>query len=375
MMGGFRLGSIFGFEIRIDYSWFIIFFLILWTFGFMVFPAIYPGQPPGTYIGMAFVGTLLFFASLVAHELSHSLVARRKGIPVSGITLFIFGGMAHTSMEFEQPGDEFVIAAVGPLSSLVIGGAFHLLALAGQQAGWSVAVVGVASYLAFINVALAIFNLLPGFPLDGGRIFRAAVWKYTGSLRKATRYATNGGKLVGLLLIALGVLNFFAGNLIGGVWMVFIGLFMRSAAEASYTQLLLRRSLEGVTAADTMTPDPYTVPGSITLEEFVDEHIFRGRHHAYPVTDDAHPVGIITLERVKRIPREEWPRRTVAEAMAPATNGMIVSPEEEMETVLDRLSASDTGRVLVSRGGALLGIITRSDLSRWMERIQMKERR
>jgi Zn-dependent protease/predicted transcriptional regulator len=374
-MGGFRLGSILGFEIRIDYSWFIIFFLILWTFGFGVFPTMYPGQEPVVYVAMAVVGTLLFFASLVAHELSHSLVARRKGIPVSGITLFIFGGMAHTSMEFEEPGDEFQIAGIGPVSSLIIAGIFYLVAWVGGAAGWSPAVVGVASYLAFINVVLAVFNLLPGFPLDGGRLFRAAVWKFTGDMRKATRYATAGGKLFGYLLIAVGLVNIFAGNLIGGLWLVFIGWFMRSAAEASYVQLLLRRSLEGVRAAEAMTPDPYTVSGAISLEEFVDEHVFRGRYHAYPVVDDGRPIGIITLDRVRQVPREEWPGKTVAQAMVPADDGLIVRPEERMDAVLDRLSGSSTRRLLVSRDDRLMGIITRSDLARWLEGLQLKEGR
>jgi Zn-dependent protease/predicted transcriptional regulator len=372
-MGGFRLGSVLGFEIRIDYSWFIIFFLILWTFGFAVFPAMYPGEEPATYIGMAGVGTLLFFASLLAHELSHSVVARRKGVPVSGITLFVFGGMAHTSMEFEEPGDEFQIAGIGPVSSLVIAGLFYLLAMIAQAAGAGVAIVGVASYLAIINVFLAIFNLLPGFPLDGGRLFRAAVWKYTGDLRRATRYATTGGKIVGYLLIGLGLLNFFAGAIIGGLWLVFIGWFMRSAAEASYVQMILRRSLEQVRVRDAMTPDPYTVPGSITVQEFVDEHLFRGRHHGYPVVDEGRAVGIVTLERIKRVPKEEWDRRTVAEAMAAAEDGVVVTPEEPMDRVLDRLNASETGRLLVSEGDQVVGILTRSDIARWLERMRLTE--
>jgi Zn-dependent protease/predicted transcriptional regulator len=372
-MGGFRLGSILGFEIRIDYSWFIIFFLILWTFGFAVFPAMYPGLEGGMYLAMAGVGTLLFFASLLAHELSHSLVARRKGIPVSGITLFVFGGMAHTSMEFETPGDEFQIAGVGPLSSLVIAGIFYLVAMVAQMVELSVAIVGVASYLAIVNVVLAVFNMLPGFPLDGGRLFRAVVWKWTGDLRRATRYATTGGKIVGYLLIALGLLNFFAGNLVGGLWLVFIGWFMRNAAEASYVQLLLRRSLEGVRVRDAMTPDPYTVPAGITLDDFVDQHLFRGRHQGYPVVENGSPAGIITLERVKRIPREEWPRRTVGEAMAPADETTIVGPEERMDQVLDRFSGSATGRVLVCENDRIVGILTRSDLVRWLERVRMTE--
>jgi Zn-dependent protease/predicted transcriptional regulator len=372
-MGGFRLGSILGFEIRIDYSWFIIFLLILWTLGLGVFPASYPGQPTSTYIAMGAIGTLLFFASLIAHELSHSLVARGKGITVSGITLFVFGGMAHATMEFEDPADEFQVAAIGPISSLAIAGIFYLIGIGAESAGWSAAVVAVAEYLAYINLALAIFNLLPGFPLDGGRIFRAAAWKFTGDMRRATRFATNGGKVIGYVLIAFGFVKLFGANLVGGMWLVLIGWFIRSAAESSYLQLLLRRSLDGVRAGDAMTPDPYTVAPHITIEEFVDEHVFRGRHNAYPVVDDGHPVGIISLDRIRQVPREEWAHRTVAHAMAPADDAVIVDPDEKMDTVLDRLAASQTSRVLVARDGILAGIITSRDVARWLEGVKLRE--
>ncbi|MGH1396419.1 MAG: site-2 protease family protein, partial [Trichormus sp.] len=205
-MQGFRLGSIFGFEIRIDLSWLLIFFLVLWTLGAGLFPANYPGLDNATYFGMSIVATLLFFASLLAHELSHSFVARSKGIPVEGITLFIFGGVSRTRMDAENPGDEFQIAVIGPVTSLILSAVFGLLWYIGHNAGWSVVVNGVTSYLASINLALAIFNMLPGFPLDGGRVFRSLVWKYTGNLKKATQIASTGGKWLGYLLIALGLL-------------------------------------------------------------------------------------------------------------------------------------------------------------------------
>jgi Zn-dependent protease/CBS domain-containing protein len=374
-MGGFRLGSVLGFEIRIDYSWFIIFFLILWTFSMGVFPAVYPGQPSGVYIAMGAAGTLLFFVSLLAHELAHSVVARRKGITVEGITLFIFGGMAHARMEFEEPGDEFVIAGVGPLSSFVIAVLFWVVSAVGTQQGWPVAVTGVAAYLAFINVALAVFNLLPGFPLDGGRLFRAAVWKFTGDMTRATRWASNGGKVVGYLLMAIGILNFFAGNLIGGLWMLLIGWFVRLAAEASFTQHRMRESFRGVRARDMMTPEPVTVSPDLSVQEFVEEHVFRGRHQSYPVVADGEALGLITLERVKRVPREEWPNRTVGDAMVAVANGLVVPPEEEMVSVLEKLAESGVRRVLVARDGELVGIISQSDIARWMERIGMMEGR
>jgi Zn-dependent protease/CBS domain-containing protein len=324
---------------------------------------------------MGAAGTVLFFASLLAHELSHSVVARRKGIPVEGITLFIFGGMAHTKMEFEEPGDEFLIAGVGPLSSFAIAGLFWVIAWVGTELGWSVAVTGVAAYLAYINVALAVFNLLPGFPLDGGRLFRAVVWKSTGDLTRATRWASNGGKVLGYLLIALGLLNFFTGNLIGGLWLVFIGWFVRMAAEASFTQHRLRESFRGMRARDLMTPDPVTVSPQVTLQEFVEDYVFRGRHHSYPVVEAGRPLGLITLERVRQVPREEWSSRRVADAMARAEAGVVADPDEEMLEVLEKLSSSGVRRVLVAREGELVGLITQSDLARWMERMKMLQGR
>ncbi len=367
-MGDFRLGSVFGFEIRIDFSWFIIFALILWSFTFGVFPASFPGLGTATYIGMGVVGTLLFFASLLAHELSHSVVARTKGIPVEGITLFIFGGMARTRLEAEEPGDEFYIAVVGPVSSIVIGLLFGLVWWGGTRAGWSVAVTGVAAYLGVLNVALAVFNLLPGFPLDGGRLFRSLVWKMTGDVTKATRVASTGGKWLGYVLVGLGILQAFSGNMLGGLWLVFIGWFLRNAAITSYEQHVVRMVLEGVRAAETMTRNPETVPSDLTVQDLVDDYFMRRRYQAFPVVDDGHPVGIVTLHQVKELPREEWSARTVGSIMAQARDGMTVRPEESMTSVLEKMEASGVRRVLVTRDGRLEGIITATDVAGWLDR-------
>lgn len=367
-MGDFRLGSVLGFEIRIDFSWFIIFALILWSFAFGVFPASFPGLGAATYIGMGVVGTLLFFASLLAHELSHSVVARRKGIPVEGITLFIFGGMARTRLEAEEPGDEFYIAVVGPVSSIVIGLLFGLVWWVGTRAGWSPAVTGVAAYLGVLNVALAVFNLLPGFPLDGGRLFRSLVWKITGDVTKATRVASTGGKWLGYVLVGLGILQAFTGNMLGGLWLVFIGWFLRNAAIASYEQHVVRMVLEGVRAAQTMTRNPETVPPDLTVQDLVDDYFMRRRYQAFPVVEDGHPVGIVTLNQVKELPREEWPSRTVGSIMAPAKDGVTVRPEESMTSVLEKMEASGVRRVLVTRDGRLEGIITATDVAGWLDR-------
>jgi Zn-dependent protease/CBS domain-containing protein len=369
-MQGFRVGSIFGFEIRIDLSWFIIFFLILWTLTVSVFPANYPELSNITYIVMGVVGTLLFFASIIAHELSHSLVAKTKGIPVEGITLFVFGGIARTRMDAESPGDEFQIAGVGPLVSLILAGLFGLIWWLGRGFGWTVAVTGVAGYLGSINLLLAIFNLLPGFPLDGGRLFRAIIWKITGDLKKATRIASQSGQFLSFLIITLGVIQLFAGNILGGLWLIVIGWFLFNAAEMGYQQHLIRTSLEGVRAKELMTRSPETVSPDLTIQELVDNYFLRRRYQAFPVTQQDSLAGIVTLNQVKEIPREQWTTLTIAKIMTAIDNTITVRPEENMTQVLQKMENSGVRRVLVTRGNELEGIITGGDIASWLKRMR-----
>ncbi|MFW9260799.1 site-2 protease family protein [Nostoc sp. CALU 546] len=367
-MQGFRLGSIFGFEIRIDLSWLLIVFLILWTLSAGLFPANYPGLSNATYFGMGLVATFFFFASLLAHELSHSLVAKTKGIPVEGITLFIFGGVSRTRMDAERPDDEFQIAIIGPLTSLVLAAFFGLVAYIGTNAGWSVVVTGVASYLGTINLILAIFNMLPGFPLDGGRVFRSLIWKYTGNQKKATKIASTSGKWLAYLLIALGFWELFGSALLSGLWLILIGWFLYNAAEAGYEELLIRTSLEGVKAQEIMTPHPETVNADLTLQDLVDKYFLSRRYQSFPVTEDSHPIGIITLNQVKDIPREEWIYRTVRDAMISTDTGVTARPEEQMSQVLEKMQESGVRRVLVTQNGSLKGIITANDVAHWLRR-------
>lgn len=367
-MQGFRLGSISGFEIRVDLSWLLIFFLVLWTLSVGLFPTTYPGLENTTYFGMGLVATLLFFASLLAHELSHSFVARAKGIPVEGITLFIFGGVSRTRMDAENPSDEFQIAIAGPLTSVLLAGLFGLIWYISINAGWSVVVTGIASYLASINLILAIFNMLPGFPLDGGRVFRSLIWQYTGDQRKATRIASTGGKWLGFLLIALGILQMFNYGILGGLWFILIGWFLYSAAEASYEELLLRTSLKGVRAREIMTPYPETISADLTLQELVDKYVLSRRYQSFPVVQDAQPVGIITLNLVRDIPREEWGYRTVKDTMIPIDQKVTACPEEQMTQVLQKMQESSVRRVLVTKNGLIQGIITANDVAKWLQR-------
>lgn len=368
-MGSFRLGAIFGFEIRIDFSWFIIFFLIVWTFSEAILPHGYPGMSTVTYYTLGTVGALLFFASLIAHELSHSLVARTKGIPVEGITLFIFGGMARTRMDAASPADEFQIAGIGPVTSLLLAGVFFAVYWIGRNAGWSVAITGVAGYLALWNIALAVFNLLPGFPLDGGRVFRSIVWRITGDPRKATRWASTGGRWLGYLLVAGGVwLLFWQRDILNGLWLVFVGWFLRNAAEAGYRQYMMHAALGGVRAHHAMTRDPETVPADVNLRTLVDQYFMLRRFHSFPVVDNGRPVGLISLARVKQVPRDDWERRTVRDVMRPLDDQMTVASTDGLTDVLEKINDTDNRRVLVIDDGTLVGIITGTDIAGWLKR-------
>lgn len=344
------------------------FLLILWSLTASLFPANYPELSNTTYIIMGVVGTLLFFASLVAHELAHALVAKAKDIPVEGITLFIFGGISRTRMDAERPGDEFQIAGVGPLVSLILAGVFGLIWWWGNSAGWSVGITGVARYLASINLLLAIFNLLPGFPLDGGRLFRSLVWKITGNLKRATRIASWGGRFFGYFLIALGFVQLFGNNFLGGLWLILIGWFLSNAAEMSYRQHLVHAGLEGVPAKEIATRSPQTVTSDLSLQELVDEYFLHYRYQAFPVTENGQLVGIITLNQVKEIPRERWQQQTVAKTMKPIDDVVTVSPNENMTQVIQKMEDSGIRRVLVTQDAQLRGIITGSDISGWLRR-------
>lgn len=366
---GIHVGSVAGFEVDLDYSWFVLFFLILATFTGAVFPEYVPGFSRTTYVVMGLAGTLLFFLSLLAHELAHALVARRRGVEVEGITLFIFGGMARTRSEAATPGAEFVIAAVGPVASLFLGVLLYGVAVLADMAAWHPGVWGVAGHLGFLNLALAVFNLLPGFPLDGGRLLRSGLWKATGSLRRATRLATLAGRGLGWAIIAAGAWLLLIGNqFVGGLWFIFIGWFLDRAAAASYEQLLLRIVLRDRVARDAMTQFPETVGPDVTLDALVGDYFMKRPYNSFPVTDDGIVIGLVTLSQVKPVDQEDWPRRRVADVMTPLVDTLIVSPESPMNEVLERMSDNETRRVLVAWEWELRGIITGGDVANWLDR-------
>jgi len=371
-VSGYRLGSVLGFEVRVDPSWLVVFFLVLWSLAGAVFPEQLPERSRATHLAMGLTGTLLFFASLLAHELSHALVSRSKGIPIDGITLFIFGGMAWTSREPDTPKDELLIAGVGPVTSLVLGASFWLVARA--AGGGATPVGGVAEYLGYINVALAVFNMVPGFPLDGGRVFRAITWHFTRDRAKATRWAVMGGRAFGTVLMIIGAAQVLTGMPLGGLWLVFIGWFLRNLAGASLQQQLLHDLLGGSVAADLMSRDPEVVSASLTLSDLVEHHFMRMRYASYPVMSGEQLLGMITLEDVKRVPSAEWPATTVGETLVPLASCAVISPTTSVEAALGELNKpSSRGRALVVEAGRLVGILSASDVARWIHRLQSME--
>jgi Zn-dependent protease/CBS domain-containing protein len=357
-----KLFKLFGFEVNIDLSWIIIAALITWSLARWLFPSMYPGLEEETYWIMGIVGALGLFISIIAHEFCHSLVARRFGMPMKGITLFIFGGVAEMGDEPPTARAEFFMAIVGPLSSIAIGIIFYVIYRYGQSAGWSPPVNMVIKYIAYINAILAAFNLLPAFPLDGGRVLRSILWGIKGNLRWATRISSTIGSAFGIGLIIYGVFQFIYGYIISGVWMFLIGMFLRSAAQMSYQQLLVRKALEGEKVRRFMNSRPVTVQDSITVEQLVEDYIYKYHYKMFPVLSGDRLVGCITTRQVKEIPREAWSRETIQEAASACSPENTISPDTDAIKALASMTQSGISRLLVVENGHLVGIVTLKDL-------------
>jgi len=359
-----KLFTLLGFEVKVDLSWVLIALLITWSLATSFFPSEHAGFPVAIYWWMGIAGALGLFGSIILHELSHSVVARRFGIRIRGITLFIFGGVAEMEDEPPSPRAEFLMAIAGPAASIGLALGFYVLAAMLQAAGLAAPLVVVLQWLGLINAILAVFNMVPAFPLDGGRAFRAALWHRYRDLRRATKVASNVGSTFGLLLIAFGVFNLFTGNIVGGIWAALIGMFLRGAAAASYTQVVTRRALEGEPVRRFMTQRPVTVPPDISLLTFVEDYMYRTYHQVYPVIEDGRVLGCIGAAQVKNVPREQWSSVTVWEAFD--RSGPENTIDADMDTVqaLSRMRRSGRSRLLVVDHGALVGIITLKDIMR-----------
>ena len=359
-----RVGRIAGIEVRVDSSWVVIALLITYSM-YLRTSVLYPELSGVGAVGLGIVAPGLFFGSVLVHELAHALVAQARGIRVQDITLFLFGGATRARVESRGPGDEFLIALVGPLTSGLLAALFGIVA---SLDALSRPLAGTFAYLAWTNLLLAGFNLVPGFPLDGGRLLRSAIWRATGSLSRATRIASVSGQAVGWLLVAGGVGFLLAGDLAGGIWFAFIGWFLVQAARSSYQELQLQQLLRGVEAEDVMAGDLVRIPPGLSLQDAVDDYFMRYDHGAFPVEEEGRTIGLLTLRGVRRVPREQWPTRRVRDHMVPLGDQVVVPPDARMDLVLGKLQDGEAGRVLVAQDGEVVGIITPSDLTRWLRR-------
>jgi Zn-dependent protease/CBS domain-containing protein len=355
--------KLFGFEVRIDASWVIIAVLITWSLAVGYYPYRYRGLSAGDYWIMGAVSALALFASVVAHEFSHSLVARHYGLPMRGITLFIFGGVAEMGEEPRNAKTEFLMAIAGPICSIVLGVIFYAIYEAGRGA-WTAPVEGVIGYLAVINWLLAAFNLIPAFPLDGGRVLRSALWHWKGNLPRATRVAATIGSGFGILLIVLAVWQLFSGNFIGAMWWFLIGLFLRGAAQSSYQQVIVRQALEGEPVRRLMRPDPVTVSPDLSIEDLVEDYIYKRHYKMFPVVapESRRLAGCITTSAVKSVPREEWTQHRVAEVLQPCSPENTIAPETDAVEALAQINRSGQSRLMVVDHGELVGVLALKDL-------------
>jgi Zn-dependent protease/CBS domain-containing protein len=363
MDGSFQVMRLAGIPVRLHYTWLLAVGLVAWSLASGFFPGRYPGWEPLQYWAVGAAAAVLLFVSVLVHELSHAVVARARGFGVRGITLFVFGGVAEVEGEAERPLDEFLIAIVGPITSFAIAGLAWLLAGAiPDRTGMAHAI---AYYLAFGNLILGAFNLVPGFPLDGGRVLRAIVWALSGSLRTATNIASYTGQAIALGLVAVGVWSMVNGDLYGGLWTAAIGWFLNGAAEQTRRGVAAQQSFRGVRVADLMTPDPPFLAPDTPLDAFVHEHVIRRARRALPVADGSKLVGIVSVADAQKVPADAWPATPISAVMT-GSDLAVVSPADPASKALEAMAARELHQLLVVDRGVLVGLITRAGLLQYL---------
>lgn len=361
------LGRVLGIPLELDYSWFLVFALLTWALAVGHYPAEFKGWPPGLYWIMGAVTAVMLFVSVLLHELGHSVVARRYKIPVRRITLFIFGGVSQIEAEAATAGADFRIAVAGPLLSLALAALFTVLAPVVADVSPLLALV---RYLAYINGALALFNLIPGFPLDGGRGLRAIVWGVTGDFQRATRIAASVGRGFAFVFILAGVWQIFAGNFVGGLWIAFIGWFLESAAVSQTQQVAMQDLLAGHTVAEAMSRDLTVVPGGATLQQLVDQHVLTGGRRSFLVQHDGALLGLLTLHHVVQIPRGHWGTTTAEQAMIPAARMRSARPDTELRASLAEMDRDGVSQLPVMMDGHAVGMLRREDVISFLRAAQ-----
>jgi Zn-dependent protease/predicted transcriptional regulator len=360
-----KILKVFGIEIRLDYSWFVIFALIAYLFGFSYFPNVLPGVSVLTLVIVTILTALLFFLSVLIHEMSHSLVAKSRGIPVNRITLFIFGGMAQIEKEPDRPGHEFAISIAGPLASFVLAALFGLVWLLGR---FIPVISEPARYLTIINIALGIFNLLPGFPLDGGRVLRSIIWKSTGNFQRATHIASNIGRVIGFAIMGVGVVYFFIGALFNGLWLLFIGWFLQSSAGSSYQHMVMETSMKGIKVKDLINDQVTSVSEDITIKELVEDWFMKYRFGRFPVVDDHQRlIGVMSINDIKHIERDRWDEIKLGSIVKRVTEKEIIDMDSEISDAIKKMSLNNIGHLVVLEDEKLIGMLTRTDVMRFIQ--------
>jgi Zn-dependent protease/CBS domain-containing protein len=384
-MHAFRIGKLFGIEIRVDWSWVFIFVLMTWNLT-SLFSQMHPDWPPVEQLGIALVASLLFFGCILAHELAHSLVATRFGMTVRSITLFLFGGVSNIEQEPRSAKVEFWTAVVGPLTSILLGIGFLVLAgfvtpVALRDVGDAQAAIGrlgplptLLAWLGPINLVIGIFNLVPAFPLDGGRVLRSILWGLSGNLQTATLRVSAIGQAIGWLFIVTGIamsfgfrVPLFGVGVASGLWLAFVGWFVRSAASQASRRLAIDEALAGRTVGELMRPDGPVVPPELSLSAFVHDYLIRSDDVALPVVAEGELVGVISMADLRAVPPADWPRTTVAEVMRPRDSLAVATPDEPLVRALEELVRRDVGQLPVLDRGRFVGMLQRRDVGRWLE--------
>lgn len=366
LRNSFKLVTIGGIEVGIHASWLIIFALLTFSLATGYFPNVAPDLDAVTVWVLGAVGTLALFGSVLLHELAHSFMAKARGIEARSITLFIFGGVSSLGSEAKQPGVEFIVAVVGPLTSFAIGGVMWLLA----NAAGSGALEALFSYLAVVNLLVGGFNLIPAYPLDGGRVLRAIAWKISGSLRTGTDIAAGAGQVIGGLMILLGIIQAVSGNLLNGLWILAIGWFLQSAASASQHQMVLEQRLNRVRVGDVVRTDPTTVPPTVSVAELIERYLLPRNRRAMPVAEDGRLVGIVTISDINEVPPEDRDRVRVGDIMGGRDGLVSVTPRQSLADAFRALGERDLEQVPVVDDGRIVGMLTRADV---MRQFQLRE--
>jgi Zn-dependent protease len=369
-----KLFNLFGFSVKVDVSWIVIAVLVAWSLSVGFFPQKIENLSSRTYWLMGIVGALGLFASIIFHEMCHSLVARQFGLQMKGITLFIFGGVAEMEEEPPSAKAEFVMAIAGPISSIILATGFYAVYFIGGRGLWPQPINAIFGYLGMINGVLAVFNMVPAFPLDGGRMLRAALWHWKDNIKWATRIASYTGSVFGTFLIIMGVLNVLAGHFVGGMWWFLIGMFLRGAARMSYQQLVTRQALEGEPVSRFMESSPVTVPISTSIQDLVENYVYKYHFKMFPVVQNGSLMGCITTRNVKETPKEEWSSRSVGEVKMECSSDNTIPPDADSVKVLAKMRKANISRLLVVENDKLLGIVSLKDLLEFLAlKVELEE--